>query len=116
VALKRGGIYLANFNPSRGTEPGKIRPCVVIQTDLLNDEEHPSTTVLPLTTQLIDQAAPLRFRISARDGVRQDSDVMVDQLRTIDNRRIQGEQLTRLTAAEFAEIEVWVKIVLGLSD
>ena len=116
MALKRAGIYLANFNPAKGTEPGKIRPCLVIQTNLLNDEEHPSTTVLPLTTQLIDKAAPLRFRIAARDGLRQDSDVMVDQLRTIDNRRIQGEQLTRLTAAELAEIETWLQIVLGLSD
>jgi len=116
VGLKRGGIYLANFNPSKGTEPGKIRPCLVIQTDLLNDEEHPSTTVLPLTTQLIDEAAPLRFRIEARDGLRQDSDVMVDQIRTIDNRRIRPEQLTRTTAAELAEIESWLQIVLALPE
>lgn len=116
MALKRGGIYLANFNPSRGTEPGKIRPCLIIQTDLLNDEEHPSTTVLPLTTQLIDDAAPLRFRIAARDDLRQDSDVMLDQLRTIDNRRIQPEPLTRVTAAEQAEIEICLQIVLALPE
>jgi mRNA interferase MazF len=113
VAVKRGGVYLANFNPSKGTEAGKIRPCLVIQSDLLNDEEHPSTTVLPLTTQLIDGAAPLRFRLAARDRLRLDSD-MLDQVRTIDNRRIQGEQLTRVTAAELAEIETWLQIVLGL--
>jgi len=114
VAVKRGGVYLANFNPSRGTEAGKIRPCLVIQSDLLNDEEHPSTTVLPLTTQLIDDAAPLRFRLAARDRLRLDSDVMLDQVRTIDNRRIQGGQLTRVTSAELAEIDTWLQIVLGL--
>lgn len=114
MTVKRGAVYLANFNPSRGTEAGKIRPCLVIQTDLLNDEEHPSTTVLPLTTQLIDEAAPLRFRIAARDRLREDSDIMVDQARTIDNGRFQGTELTRLSAAELVEIEGWLKIVLDL--
>lgn len=116
MAFKRGGIYLANFNPSKGTEPGKIRPCMVIQTDLLNDEDHPSTIVLPLTTALIDEAAPLRFRIAARDRLRRDSDVMIDQIRAVANRRIQGEQLTRATDTELAEIETCLQIVLGLPD
>jgi mRNA interferase MazF len=116
VAFERGGIYLANFNPSKGTEPGKIRPCLVIQTDLLNDEDHPSTTVLPLTTRLIDDAAPLRLRIPARERLRQDSDVMVDQLRTIDNRRLQAEQLTKLTPGELVELETYLQIVLGLPE
>ena len=61
MAFKRGGVYLVNLNPSKGTEPGKMRPCVVVQSNFLNDVEHPSTTVLPLTTQLIDDAQPLRF-------------------------------------------------------
>lgn len=116
MAVKRGGIYLANFNPSKGTEAGKIRPCLVIQSDLLNDEEHPSTTVLPLTTRLIDGAVPLRFRIAARDRLEHDSDIMLDQARTIDNGRIQREQLTRVTAVELVEIETWLQIVLGFND
>ena len=64
MAFRRGGIYLANFNRSKGTEPGKIRPCIVMQSNLLNNAGHPSTTILPLTTQLIDDAAPLRYRVS----------------------------------------------------
>ncbi len=116
MGFKRGAIYLANFNPSKGTEPGKIRPCLVIQSDLLNDANHPSTTVVPLTSQLIDNAAPLRFRIAARDELRRDSDVMIDQTRTIDNKRITSEPLTALTDKELTAVEEYLKIILDLTS
>ena len=67
MPAKRGSVYLANFNPAKGTEPGKIRPCLVMQSDLLNEAGHPSTTVLPLTTQLLYDTAPLRYRLNAHD-------------------------------------------------
>ena len=114
MACKRGGIYLANFNPSKGTEPGKIRPCIVMQSNLLNEAGHPSTTVIPLTTLLIEDAAPLRYRMVARDGLESDSDIMLDQTRTIDNRRITSELLTFLTEQEISEVEAYWRIVLGL--
>ena len=116
MEFKRGAICLANFNPSKGTEPGKIRPCLIMQSDLLNEAGHPSTTVIPLTTQLIDAAAPLRFRLAARDGLKSDSDVMVDQMRTIDNKRFSSGPLTVLNEIEIAEIEEYLKIILGLGD
>jgi len=114
MAYKRGGIYLANFNPSKGTEPGKIRPCIIMQSNLLNEAGHPSTTVLPLTTQLIEDAAPLRYRVVAREGLESDSDIMLDQTRTVDNRRITSELLTILTEKEINEVEAYWHIVLGL--
>ncbi len=114
MAFRRGEIYLANFNPSKGTEAGKIRPCVVMQSNLLNDVGHPSTTVLPLTTQLIENAVPLRFRIHSRDKLQADSDIMLDQVRTIDNRRISGSMLTQLNTNELLEVDMLWQIVLGL--
>ena len=113
MAYRRGEIRLANFNPAKGTEPGKIRPCLIIQSDLLNDAGHPSTTVIPLTSRLVNNAAPLRFRISPRDDLQSDSEVMLDQIRSIDNRRISNEALTELTGSELAEIEEYLRIVLG---
>lgn len=115
MGCRRGEVRLANLNPSRGTEAGKIRPCIVLQSDLLNDADHPSTTVIPLTTRLLDEAAPLRFRVAQRGNLKADSDAMIDQIRTIDNRRFTGTALARLTGAEFAEIEEYLKIVLGMS-
>ena len=113
MVCRRGEIRLANFNPAKGTEPGKIRPCLIVQSDLLNDARHPSTTVIPLTSRLVDNAVPLRYRISARDDLRSDSEVMLDQARTIDNRRISNETLTTLTGQELAVVEEYLRIVLG---
>ena len=60
-------------------------------------------------------AAPLRIRISARDELQSDSEVMLDRVRTIDNRRISNEVLAELTRLELAEIEEYLKIVLGIN-
>jgi mRNA interferase MazF len=113
MGFRRGAIHLANFNSSKETEPGKIRPCLIIQSDALNDVGHPSTTVLPLTTQLIEDTAPLRFRVVARDRLQIDSDIMLDQARTIDNTRITSEPLAMLGDEELATIEEYLRIVLG---
>jgi mRNA interferase MazF len=113
MTFRRGAIYLASLNPTRGTEPGKTRPCVVIQNDLLSAAGHPSTTVLPLTSQLIEGAAPLRLDIKARDGLRLDSQVLVDQICTIDKVRISDKALTQLTEQEMALVEAYLKIVIG---
>ena len=40
LVLSEGGIYLANVNPSKGSEPGRIRPCLVMQSDLLDEAGH----------------------------------------------------------------------------
>lgn len=114
MAYKRGGVYLVNLNPSKGAEPGKMRPCIVMQSNFLNDVEHPSTTILPLTTQLIEDVEPLRFRLTSRDRLEYDSDVMLDQTRTIDNRRIHGEMLMLLSEPEMGKVEMFWRIVLGL--
>ena len=113
MAFKRGEIRLANFNPSKGTEPGKIRPCLIIQSDLLNEVDHPSTTVIPLTSRLVDNAAPLRLQILSRDQLHSDSDIMIDQVRTIDNKRVTGESLTMLTKLEMVEVEEFLKLTMG---
>jgi mRNA interferase MazF len=87
VKVKRGRLYLADLNPGRGTEAGKLRPVLVIQTDLLNDVPHPSTWVLPCTTRLTGEnllRVPLPRGMAAN---RQDCEVMIDQSRAIDNRR-----------------------------
>lgn len=84
-------IYLADLNPAKGTEPGKIRPVVVVQTDLLN-ASHFSTIICPITSKVIKEAEPLRLYISRKDsGLDHDSDVLIDQIRAIDNRRLMKE-------------------------
>jgi mRNA interferase MazF len=116
MGFKRGDVHLVNFNPSKGTEAGKIHPAVILQTDYLNDVAHPSTIVLPLTTQLIAKTAPLRLTLKARDKLLQDSDIMIDQPRAIDNQRITSERLTLLSESELTLLENYLKTVLGFED
>lgn len=87
MKIEKFHIYLADLNPQMGTEPGKVRPVVVIQTDLLNNV-HPSTIVCPLTSIIVREAAVLRVHLPKREaGLDKDSDILVDQIRSIDNRR-----------------------------
>ena len=94
---KRGSVWLANLNPGRGTEPGKIRPVLIVQSQALLDADHPSTLVIPLTTRLIDDAEPLRLRIAAQSELDKDSDLLLDQLRAIDNKRLTRGPLAQCT-------------------
>ena len=88
MRIRKFNLYLADLSPRSGTEPGKTRPVVVLQTNLLNDSLHPSTIVCPITTQVIRGAEILRVHLSKKGtGLKKDSDVLVDQIRAIDNRR-----------------------------
>lgn len=111
---KKGEIYLAKLNPKKGNEVGKIRPVLIYQTNFLNDIEHPTTTVLPLSTHLIDEAFPLRYRINKRDKLEYNSDILCDQIRTIDNERILTNLLTRLNLKEILEIDKQIKLILDI--
>jgi len=87
MEIKKWNVYLADLNPRFGTEPGKMRPVVVVQTDLLNNH-HPSTIICPLTTRLQPQSSILRVHLQREEaGLIEKSDIMVDQIRAIDNRR-----------------------------
>ena len=113
---ERGEIWLANLNPRRGTEPGKTRPVLIIQSQALLDAGHPSTLIVPLTTNLIEDAEPLRIRVSAAEQLRQDSDLLIDQLRAIDNRRLTQGPLTRLSAHLLVKVADAIREVLDLVD
>lgn len=81
-------LWLANMNPRFGTEVGKTRPVVVVQTDLLNEEGHPSTLVCPMTTNLKPKATILRVNVhDGQGGLLGDGAILVDQITAIDNRR-----------------------------
>jgi len=111
--IKRGEIYLANLNPKKGNEVGKLRPVLVLQTDMLNEIFHPTIIILPLSTKLVDDTYPLRFRIKKRDKLEKDSDILCDQIRAIDINRIKSKPLTVLTQKELLNIENRLEIILG---
>lgn len=96
MKISKFHIYTADLNPRFGTEPGKIRPVVVVQTNLLNNE-HPSTIICPITTKVVLEAEYLRVHLTGdSSGLHKPSDILVDQIRAIDNRRF-IEQIGILT-------------------
>ncbi len=108
----RSDIWLANLNPSKkSNEIGKIRPVVIFQNDELNKSSYPTTIILPLTTELIDDAQPLRFRVSKRENLKKDSDVLIAHIRSVDNIRL-IEKVASLSENEMIEIKELLDEVL----
>ena len=113
---RRGEIWVANLKPGRGTEPGKTRPVLIVQAQALLDADHPSTLIIPLTTNLTEAAEPLRIRIPACGDLARDSDLLIDQLRAIDNRRLVKGPLARVDRSLMARVDEAVREVLDLTE
>jgi mRNA interferase MazF len=93
MELNRGDIVIVNLYPKKGDEVGKIRPAVIISGD---DENSILDTVilLPLSTDLIDDMQPYRMRIKSRSDLKQDSDILINQIRI-------KEKIAKLTDDEY---------------
>jgi mRNA interferase MazF len=111
MRIKQFDIWLADLNPSRGTEPGKTRPVVVVQTDLLNDT-HPSTLVCPITSNVQKDIDLLRVHLR-KNQLDKLSDILVDQVRAIDNKRLIS-RLGELNKAQREKLKENLRIVLDI--
>jgi mRNA interferase MazF len=111
MKLKQFDIWLADLNPRVGTEPGKTRPVVIIQTDLLN-EFHPSTLVCPVTSKVNKDIQLLRVHLK-KGQFNKPSDILVDQIRAIDNNRL-NKRLGSLTKEQIQSLKTNIRIVLDI--
>ena len=88
MTAKKYEVWLANLDPRIGTETGKTRPVLIVQTDILN-KIHPSTLICPITTNIKLESQILRVHlIKGIAKVKEPCDVLIDQLRAIDNKRL----------------------------
>ena len=89
MKMKQFEIWIADLNPQIGTETGKTRPVLAVQTNLLNKIPHPSTIVCPITTNVKKNVEILRVHLKkGTSNMQEDCDIMIDQLRAIDNKRL----------------------------
>lgn len=116
IIILLGEVWLADLNPRLGTEPGKTRPVLIVQSQALLDVDHPSTLIVPLTTNLIDETEPLRIRVLASAGFSKESDLLIDQLRAVDNTRLVGGPLTLLSPEVLASVDEAIRQVLDLFE
>jgi mRNA interferase MazF len=114
MAIKQFEVWTADLNPQIGTEPGKTRPVLIIQTNLLNKVPHPSTIVCPITTQVERDAEILRVHIpKGTANLHAHCDIMMDQIRAIDNKRL-IRKIGDLPPALINQVKENVMIILDL--
>ena len=106
--MKRGEIYLVNFGKKYNSEFGKIRPALIIQNDIANRNiekvAFKGVTVLPLTTLI--RGGDVRVNIGARDDLKKESEVCINEVCTLDISRIKIDNcLTVLTEKEMGEVD-----------
>ena len=118
--MRRGEIWLVDFEPqAHKKEPGKRgRPALVIQTNILNEAGHATTIVIPGTTQIYRDASgdgyPLRVGVGKLGPLKANTDLQIDQIRTISNRRILGSKpVAELARTQMKRIEDALRILTG---
>ena len=113
MKIKQFDIWLADLNPKKGTEPGKIRPVVIVQTDLINDT-HLSTIICPITTNVIPEVELLRVHLN-KSQLDKLSDILVDQIRSIDNKRL-IKKVGKLTDSQIIKLKENIRVILDLDS
>ena len=112
--MRRGEVWTANLNPSRGQEIGKIRPEVIIQADQLDEAITPMVVVLPMTRKIYPTFKVWHVNIPARDRLLKPCQVVTDQPQALDPTRIGYGPLTILTPDDMVRVEKSLQAVLGM--
>lgn len=116
MQIKQFEIWIADLNPQIGTEPGKTRPVLIIQTNLLNKIPHPSTIVCPITTSVQKDTEILRVHLKkGTANLHQACDIMIDQIRAIDNKRL-TKRIGALPDELYDKVKENITIVLNLEQ
>jgi len=114
MSVKQYEIWIADLNPQIGTEAGKTRPVLVVQTNLLNKLPHPSTVICPITTNVKKDVDILRVHLKkGMANLLQDCDIMIDQIRAIDNKRLLNK-IGELPKNRVDKVKENMKIVIDL--
>ncbi|MBI4483942.1 MAG: type II toxin-antitoxin system PemK/MazF family toxin [Acidobacteria bacterium] len=114
MEIQRGHLYVIDFNPRVRTKPGKLRPAVVLQSDMVNEAGYPSTIVIPTTTRLVENPGILRLRMRRGEGgLARESDLLLGQLIAVANESFRQE-IGISPDHLMEELEKRVRIILGL--
>ena len=112
--IKRGDIYYAELNPVIGSEQGGTRPVLIISNDTGN--KHSPTVIVAAITSRVHTKAKLPTHTAIRDfeGLNKDSIILLEQIRTIDKKRLQ-EYIGMLSANEMARVDKALAISVSLN-
>jgi mRNA interferase MazF len=115
VVIKRGDIFYADLSPVIGSEQGGVRPVLVVQNDIGN-RYSPTVIITAITSQINKAKLPTHIEITASEyGLSKDSVILLEQVRTIDKRRLE-EKIGHLDEEMMAKVNESLLISLGLVD
>jgi len=115
VLVRRGDIFYADLNPVVGSEQGGIRPVLVVQNDVGN-KYSPTVIIAAITSQIDKAKLPTHIELQSEDyGLEKDSVILLEQLRTIDKRRLK-EKITILDQDTMVKVDEALKVSLGLGE
>lgn len=115
MIVKKGDIFFADLSPVIGSEQGGVRPVLVVQNDVGN-KYSPTIIVAAVTSQINKAKLPTHVEIKSKEhGLNKDSVILLEQLRTIDKRRLK-EKIGHADAEVMEETEKALTISLGMID
>ncbi len=115
LIVKKGEIYFADLSPVIGSEQGGVRPVLIVQNDIGN-KYSPTVIVAAVTSQINKAKLPTHVEIPAEgNGLAKDSVVLLEQLRTIDKKRLR-EKIGRIDDKCLQKTNEALSISLGIVD
>ena len=115
MIVKKGDIYFADLSPVIGSEQGGVRPVLVVQNDVGN-KYSPTVIVAAVTSQINKAKLPTHVEIQAQgNGLSRDSVVLLEQLRTIDKKRLK-EKIGHIGEDIIEQTNEALTISLGIID
>lgn len=115
MTIRRGDIYYADLSPVIGSEQGGIRPVLIVQNDVGN-RFSPTVIAAAITSQTEKTRLPTHIRLSSvQCGLQRDSIVLLEQIRTLDKRRLR-ECMGRLDGAVMDRVDEAISVSFGLND
>ena len=114
MIIRRGDIYYADLRPVIGSEQGGIRPVLIVQNDVGN-RYSPTVIAAAITSQKDKSKLPTHIELSSQScGLSRDSIVLLEQIRTIDKRRLK-EHMGRLDETAMNRINHALEVSFGLN-
>ena len=114
MLVKRGDIFYADLSPVIGSEQGGIRPVIIMQNDIGN-RYSPTVIVAAITSQINKAKLPTHVEISSEEyGLNRDSVVLLEQIRTLDKRRLK-EKIGHMTESDMEKVNRALLISLSLA-
>ena len=115
MVVKRGDIYYADLSPVIGSEQGGIRPVLIVQNDVGN-KYSPTVIAAAITSQINKAKMPTHIELSASEyGLYKDSVVLLEQIRTIDKRRLR-EKVAHLDKELMEDVNSALAVSFGIEN